>query len=79
MMRLPGHPSLRRPLQASTSFVLALARCARCTLTPAAVLALTGTYPGTGQHGEPGSGAAANAGMPQPCPQSATSSLSYRA
>jgi hypothetical protein len=33
-------------LQASTSFVLALARCGRCTLTPAAAAALTGTYPG---------------------------------
>ncbi len=31
---------------ASTSFVLALARCGRSTLTPAAAPALTGTYPG---------------------------------
>ncbi len=31
---LPGQPSLRRVLPASTSFVLALARCGRYTLTP---------------------------------------------
>src|SRR6266487_1501706 len=37
------------PRRASTSFVLALARCGRCTLTPAAAPALTGTYPGS-QH-----------------------------
>jgi hypothetical protein len=34
-------------LRASASFVPALARCGRCTLTPAAAPALTGTYPGS--------------------------------
>ncbi len=43
----PGHPRLRQALRDSTSFVLALARCGRCTLTPAAAPALTGTSPGT--------------------------------
>jgi hypothetical protein len=42
----PGQPRMRRALRASTSFVLALARCGRSTLTPAAAPALTGTYPG---------------------------------
>lgn len=47
--------SLRRALRASTSFVLALTRCGRCTLTPAAAPALTGTYPREpgSQHGLP--------------------------
>jgi hypothetical protein len=34
-------------LRASTSFVLALARCGLSTLTPAAAPSLTGTCPGT--------------------------------
>ena len=41
----PGQPRLRRALRASTSFVLALTRCGRSTLTPAAAPALTVTMP----------------------------------
>jgi hypothetical protein len=52
-----GQPSLRRLSQASTPFVLALPRCGRCTLTPATVPALTGTYPGSQDKNlEPGPG-----------------------
>jgi hypothetical protein len=45
--------SLRRALRASTSFVLALTRCGRCTLTPAAAPALTGTHPPGSRQPEP--------------------------
>jgi hypothetical protein len=44
--RLPGPPRIRRALRASTSFVLALARCGRSTLTPAAAPASSGSHPG---------------------------------
>ena len=45
MTRLPGLPSLRTALRASTSFVLALRAAGASTLTPATAPALTGTYP----------------------------------
>jgi hypothetical protein len=57
---LPAPPRLRRALWASTSFVLALTRCGRSTLTPTAPPALTGTCPGT-----PGTPSAAQAGAVQ--------------
>ena len=57
----PGQPMLRRALRASTSFVLALTRCGRCTLTPAAAPALTGTYPGSQHNHRPQ--------VPQPDPR----------
>jgi hypothetical protein len=46
---LPASRAYAGPCGASTSFVLALPRCGRSTLTPAAAPALTGTYPGS-QH-----------------------------
>jgi hypothetical protein len=49
---------MRRPSRASTSFVLAL-RVAVLRVDPAAAPALTGTYPETRQHSEPGPGTTA--------------------
>jgi hypothetical protein len=49
--RFPGTADdTPRALQASTSFVLALPHCGRCTLTPTAAPALTGTQPGKPGH-----------------------------